>query len=329
MLDGNDVGLVVIALREWEPSVLELVTEVRATDADMPLIVVGPADGSIAVSAVDAGADEYVARPADLDQIMVSVRSTLRRKLRDRHDGGALKRLDGLMKERARDLWEAIRIMERTKLELRRSNAAWADRMLRAAAFKDDETPDHIERMSRYCALLAELVTDDSLYAETVRVASQLHDVGKIGIPDEILLKQGSFTAAERATMQTHAVIGYDILGDAGSEIADLAATIALTHHERWDGTGYPGGLAGAAIPLEGRIAAIADAFDALTTNRIYRRAASVTAAIEQMKAERARQFDPELLELFLEEIPAVLDILGRYPDARCDPRRSPVVSMG
>ena len=228
---------------------------------------------------------------------------------------GDLARVKALLKERTEVLWLAVTEMEATNQALRDADARWVERFMRAARFKDDETPAHIERMSRYCELLAGLWVPDQQWATSVRLASRLHDIGKVAIPDSILLKVGALTEVERITMRTHVEAGRDILRDGHSGIARLAASIASTHHERWDGTGYPSRLSGEAIPLEGRIAAIADAFDALTTNRIYRRAFSLPEAIRMMKKESGAQFDPALLELFLDHMDEALDIQQRYPD--------------
>ncbi len=235
----------------------------------------------------------------------------------------AHERLEGLVKERTEALWEALGAMERTAHEFRTSDAQWAERMLRAARFKDDETAAHIQRMSHYCGLLASYVVDDVDRAEAIRVASQLHDIGKIAIPDDILLKVGPLSDYEKLTMQRHTVIGRDILGDESSEMARLASTIVIAHHEYWDGGGYPYGVAGEAIPIEARIAAIADAFDALTTNRIYRRAFSLPDGIRKMKKASEAQFDPVLLDLFLDHMDQVLDIQQRYPDNEAAVERS------
>ena len=228
-----------------------------------------------------------------------------------------LAQAEALVKERTEVLWLALSEMEATTQALREVDARWVQRFLRAARFKDDETPAHIERMSRYCELLAGIRVSDQQWAASVRFASQLHDIGKVAIPDAILLKMGPLTEDEKAAMRTHAEIGRDILRDERSGVARLASTIAFTHHERWDGRGYPSGLTGEAIPLEGRIAAIADAFDALTTNRIYRKAFTLPEAVEKMKRESGRQFDPSLLESFLGAMPAVMDIHERHPDEK------------
>src|SRR3712207_1054394 len=159
-------------------------------------------------------------------------------------------------------------------------------RLSLAAEYRDDETARHIHRMSQYCGLLAERAGLGQERADLIRIASIMHDVGKIGIPDSILMKPGKLTAEERRKMCGHAEIGHQILAGSDSELLQIAATIALTHHERIDGKGYPQRLRGDAIPLEGRIAAIADVLDALTTDRVYRKAFPWPRALNMMREE-------------------------------------------
>jgi PAS domain S-box-containing protein len=183
---------------------------------------------------------------------------------------------------------------------LRRSHEETIRRLSRAAEFRDDDTGTHIERVSRYCALIAERLGLDQELAHQLRIASPMHDVGKIGVADAILRKPGPLDSVERAAMQRHAEIGHSILAGSGAELLERAATIALTHHERYDGAGYPRGLSAEQIPLDGRIVAVADVFDALTTDRVYRRAYSHEQALAIMRLERGRHFDPWVLDAFL-----------------------------
>jgi PAS domain S-box-containing protein len=171
--------------------------------------------------------------------------------------------------------------------------------MVRAIERRDMVTGSHIMRMSDFCLLLAEELRFDPLEQQQIALASRLHDIGKIAVPDGILLKAGRLTHEERKVMERHCVVGHDILAVSDSSTLKLAATIALTHHERFDGYGYPQGLAGQEIPQAGRIAAIADAFDALTSDRPYRAALDPDDARSIMLEERATHFDPALLDVF------------------------------
>ncbi len=199
--------------------------------------------------------------------------------------------------------------------ELRLTQDAVVERLSIAAEFRDDETARHVQRMSRYTSLLARRAGASPDRAEQVRVASVMHDVGKIGIPDSILLKPGKLTPEERRIMEQHSEIGYRILSGSRSELLTLAAQIAWTHHERVDGNGYPRRLAGEDIPLEGRMAAIADVFDALTSNKVYKKASPLPQAVDIMCEGRGSHFDAELLDLFLDAIDEVVRIKERYAD--------------
>jgi putative two-component system response regulator len=197
-------------------------------------------------------------------------------------------------------------------------------RLTRAAEFRDEETANHTERVSAYSGLLARLSGLDGRRSELIAAASAMHDIGKLGIPDSILRKAGPLTATERIHMQRHAEYGHRILAGESDPLLDLAATIALTHHERWDGAGYPYGISGPDIPLAGRIVAIGDVFDALTSDRVYRPAMTVQEALGEMRAGRGTHFDPELLDLFVSALPQVLEIRRRHPD-RVSERPAPV----
>jgi hypothetical protein len=196
-----------------------------------------------------------------------------------------------------------------TELEIAQSETV--RRLSMAVEFRDEDTGAHIERIGRFATLLAERIGLDGELCERLGYAAPLHDVGKVAIPDAILLKPGPLTAQERAIVETHAEEGHRLLRGSSSSILDMAATIALSHHEKWDGSGYPRGLAGEQIPIEGRIVAVADVFDALTSDRVYRTAYSVEQAVGLMREQRGRHFDPALLDTFLD----VLSSSG--PDAR------------
>ncbi len=191
-----------------------------------------------------------------------------------------------------------------------------------AVEFRDEDTGAHIERIGRFSTLLAEQVGMESEFSARLSHAAPLHDVGKVAIPDAILLKPGPLTPEERAIVETHAEEGHRLLQGSSSSILDMAATIALSHHEKWDGSGYPRGVVGEAIPIEGRIVAIADVFDALTSDRVYRQAFAVEEAVQIMREQRGRHFDPVLLDAFLE----VLGSSG--PDAREQVRADPLALM-
>jgi putative two-component system response regulator len=169
--------------------------------------------------------------------------------------------------------------------------------------------------VSAFSALLAERAGLVPLLRRQLPLAAALHDVGKIGVPDAILQKPGPLTPEERAVMERHTVMGHKLLEDSDSAVLVLGAVIALTHHEKWDGTGYPEGLVEEAIPIEGRVVAVADVFDALTNDRVYRPAFSVDEAVAMMARGRAKHFDPNLLDLFLESMDVVMELRERHKD--------------
>ncbi|HTC19270.1 MAG TPA: HD domain-containing phosphohydrolase [bacterium] len=182
-----------------------------------------------------------------------------------------------------------------------------------AAEYKDDDTAVHIHRMSRYSAILAEGLGLSFAEVESIRYASPMHDIGKLGVPDSILMKPGKLTPAEFKEMQNHTVFGAKILENAKAELLKVSETIALTHHEKWDGSGYPRGMKGEAIPLSGRIVALADVFDALTTKRCYKPAFSLEESMKIIKEGTGRHFDPQVVLAFNNSIEKILAVKAQF----------------
>jgi HD-GYP domain-containing protein (c-di-GMP phosphodiesterase class II) len=200
--------------------------------------------------------------------------------------------------DRSHELWQALSELEVAQAETVR-------RLSMAVELRDEDTGAHIERIGRLSALLAEQIGMEPAFCSRLSHAAPLHDVGKVAIPDAILLKPGPLMPEERAIVETHAEEGHRLLRRSSSSILELAASVALSHHEKWDGTGYPRGLAREEIPIEGRIVAVTDVFDALTSDRVYRKAYPMDRAIALMREQRGRHFDPELLDAFMEVIGA------------------------
>jgi len=199
--------------------------------------------------------------------------------------------------------------------ELRETRLKIVQRLGRAAEYKDNETGMHVIRMSHFSHLLALSAGCDPLWAEDLLNAAPMHDVGKIGIPDAILQKPGKLTGEEWAVMRRHPEIGAEIIGHDSSRVLCLARSVALHHHEKWDGSGYPHGLAGEAIPLEARIVALADVFDALTSERPYKKAWAAQDAMALIESEAGKHFDPALVALFVPLYDQLLDIRQRWAD--------------
>jgi HD domain/B12 binding domain len=252
------------------------------------------------VAAVGAVADGNHVLVAACVVVLACVATVLGWQIGERRRGALEQEIDSRSSE-----------LERALSELEIAQAETVQRLSMAVEFRDEDTGAHIERIGRFSTLLADAVGMGSDFCRTISHAAPLHDVGKVAIPDAILLKPDKLTAEERAIVETHAEEGHRLLRGSSSSILDLAATIALSHHEKWDGSGYPRGVAGEAIPIEGRIVAVADVFDALTSDRVYRKAFTVEEAVEIMLEQRGRHFDPVLLDAFME-------VLGRSgPDAR------------
>lgn len=292
---------------------------VRSVVVDYPdtatVMCTGLDDAELARTAIEIGAYGYIVKPFEPNEILIAVMNALRRRDLELENKNHREHLEEMVKARTSDLWTAISDLERAQKEVRLSREETIHRLSVAAEFKDSETAAHIRRMSLYCALLTERLGEDAGRSEEIRLASQMHDVGKIGIPDQILLKPGALTADEMKIMKEHASIGYRILSNSTSELLNLAALIALTHHERMDGTGYPRGLVEDEIPFEGRVAAVADVFDALTTNRIYRKAFELGEALEIMREGKGDHFDPKILDVFFDSMDRVLGIKETHSD--------------
>lgn len=209
----------------------------------------------------------------------------------------------------ADDLNKTILELKASHREIQEAYIDTIHRLALAAEYKDEDTGNHIVRMSRYCALIAEKLGLPAGEVQNIRYAAPMHDVGKIGIPDNILLKPGKLTEEEFEIIKTHSTIGAKILANSKAEILKVAERIALSHHEKWNGKGYPQGLSGDNIPLAGRIVGLADVFDAITSKRPYKDSYPVEMAIDIIKEERGAHFDPDVVDVFLENIDEVLKI--------------------
>lgn len=180
-------------------------------------------------------------------------------------------------------------------------------RLSLAADMRDDDTGVHITRIGHLAEALALALGESKVFARELRLAAPMHDIGKIGVPDLVLKKPGSYTADERQVMNQHPIIGAQILGRSRIRLFQLAAEVAMTHHERWDGNGYPLGLAGEAIPLSGRIVAVVDFFDALTMDRCYRKAFNDEVALQMLAEQRGLAFDPRVVDCMLAHAPLLI----------------------
>lgn len=272
-------------------------------------------DPTVADVAIESGAYGYLTKPFGFNELLINIKNALRRRNLEIAHRKQHALLEQAVEERTRELQLRIEDLRVKDLELTQSREETIERLAKAAEFRDNETAEHVQRMSQYCGVLARRLGFSPERCESIRVASLLHDVGKIGIPDRILFKPGKLTDEEFAIIRSHCDIGYRILSDSKSQLLILGAEIALTHHERIDGKGYPRGLKGEDIPIEGRIAAIADVFDALSSKRVYKDAFSFEKSQTIMREGSGTQFDRELLDLFLDDLSDLEAIKQRYAD--------------
>jgi putative two-component system response regulator len=235
--------------------------------------------------ALTIGARDFLTKPLDRIELLLRVRNLLQ-----------VKALQDRLREQNSELEH--KVAERTR-DLDQARMEVLQRLALAAEYRDDDTQEHAWRIGRSCALMALTLGLPDDEVELIERAAPLHDIGKIGISDVILLKRGTLTDEEFEVVKTHARIGAEILAGSGSPLLQLAERIALAHHERWDGRGYPCGLAREEIPLAARIVAVADVFDALTHERPYKRAWPVARAVEEILSQAGRQFDPGVVEAF------------------------------
>lgn len=291
-LDTQPFDLVVSDLRMPGKSGLDLLKEIRRQYPHTAfMMVTGESDVRVGIQAMKLGAIDYVVKPFQLDAVVASVRRALdiRRMQLELED--YRRNLERMVEQRTKQLETARNRIELTYDETLEALGAALD-------LRDTETAGHSMRVTRYCLAIAQTLGCSGDQLKQIARGAYLHDIGKIGVPDAILLKPAKLTPEEAAAMQAHARIGYDLV----SRVAFLApaAEIVLTHQERYDGTGYPQGLIGLEIPLGARVFTVADTLDAMTSDRPYRRALPYAAAREEIIRESGRQFDPEVVRAFL-----------------------------
>ena len=313
---------------------LDLMMSVASDHPDVATVLVsGMDDPKVANTALDMGAYGYIIKPFEPNEIVVSVASALRRRQAEMENRQHRARLEQMVRDRTQEMIGYISRLEQAERDMKTLQRETIQRLSLAAEFRDDDTPRHVQRVSRYCALIAERLGEEPDRCELLGTAGAMHDVGKIGIPDTILNKPAPLDDEEWEIVKRHCEIGHRLLSGTTSEVLNTAATIALTHHERIDGTGYPQGLKGEDIPLEGRIAAVADVFDALTSHRVYSKAITFNAAVGYLRENKGSHFDPVVVDVFLAASGLVLGIKERFADPpgpepdtsfQEDPRRIP-----
>jgi len=302
---SESVDLVLVDYRMPDLDGIEFVKRLRSFPgyAHVPVVMVTVYDDrGVRYSALDAGVTDFLTKPLDTRECLARCRNllTLRRQQLALEDRGRL--LEGLVDEATRE------VREREKETLLR--------LAKAGEFRDEETGNHVLRMAHYSRVIAQALGMSADDVETIELAAPLHDLGKIGLPDHILLKSGRLTPEETLVMQRHPIIGYEILKDSASKYVRMGALIALGHHEKYDGSGYPYGLVRDHIPQAARIVAVADVYDALTTKRPYKQAWDSDAAFQYLLDHRRDHFDPRIVEAFVSVREDVARIQNELQDA-------------
>ncbi len=283
----------------------QVISALKALNDDLlpPIIVLTALQRHEALlQALEAGARDYLTKPFERQELLMRVNNLLEAHLAHR-----------MMHNQKQVLEEVI---SETSAELLKTKREIVRRLGMAAEYKDEETGNHILRMSHVSAYICKAIGLSDGECDLMLNASPMHDIGKIGIPDAVLLKPGKLTADEWEIMKTHTTIGEKMLSGDDSTLLKKAKEIAYTHHEKWDGSGYPNGLKAQEIPLFGRIVAIADVFDALSSERPYKKAWSVDDSANYIKENAGIHFDPRLVETFLKELPEIIKISNQFRDS-------------
>lgn len=272
--------------------------------ADVPIVVITVVeDRKVRQQALESGATDFLTRPIDPHEFQARCRNLL-----------ALRRSQKSLEERAQ--WLETQVAQATR-DIHAREKETLIKLAKAGEYRDEHTGNHVYRMARYSRLIAEEVGLSGLECEEIELTAPMHDLGKIGIPDGILLKTGPLSPEEWQIMKKHPIIGHDILSESPSRYLRMGAVIALNHHERFDGAGYPRQIAGRYIPLPARIVAVADVFDALTSARPYKAPWSFEAALDYIHEQNGSHFDPDCVQAFLRRIDAVRQIMCNYSDSR------------
>lgn len=303
-LDSNHPDLIVTDYRMPDMNGIDFITTIRAREGcqDIPIMMITVADEkSVRYNALEAGATAFLTRPIDHIECRTSCRNLL--KLSEQHS---------IIQKRAQ--WLAEQVEMATEQIIAREQETLLC-LAKAGEYRDEETGNHVIRMAKYSRQIAEELGMTEEECDLLEYAAPMHDIGKIGIPDGILLKPGKLNSEEWEIMQQHAEIGHDILVDSESRYMQMGAVIALTHHEKFDGSGYPKGLEGAAIPLVGRVVAVADVYDALVSARPYKMAWPVEEALDYLKQQSGKHFDPECVNAFLKRFDKIKNIELKYAD--------------
>ncbi len=287
-----------------------------AKTADVPILMLtANADRDFKLKALEFGVDDYVTKPFDLAEVKLRVRNLANVRKAQRILAGYADELESRVAERTAALQRAVGELTQTHDDLLGARAEAIHVLGVACEYRDDDTAVHIKRMALYTRIIAENLGLDNGYVQLLESAAPMHDIGKIGVPDSILLKPGKLTPEEFRIMQQHPGIGARILSTAKSPMLREAYDIALYHHEKWDGTGYPKGIAGEEIPVSARIVALSDVFDALTQKRCYKPAFSIEKSMGIIEEGIGKHFDPVVVDAFKKGMDRAIEICEKYRD--------------
>jgi len=279
------------------------------------VIVTGLEDTKSRIEALKLGADDFLTKPPHMAELIARVRSLIKVKAYHDHLLNYQKQLKDTVEQRTQELKKTLTELAQTNERLKRSSLSTIHCLSRAAEYKDEDTAAHIRRIGEYTRIIGREIGMSGYEQEMLIYATPMHDIGKIGIPDRILLKPGKLDPEEWVIMQQHTIFGCKILTVEADGFLELARSIALTHHERWDGSGYPQGLAGEKIPVAGRITAVADVFDALSSNRPYKKALPLEESASIVFGERGAHFDPRMVDAFVAVQEEIFTIRQNYKD--------------
>ena len=295
--NNTEYDLVIVDYMMPEMNGLEFIQEFRKINVETPIIMLTAVgdDMQLQIKALEYGANDFLSKPINAPAFKARIINSLN-----------LRKCQLLLKNKALLLQEEV---DKAIFRLKESEHETLQILGKTAEYKDPETNAHTQRVAHYCKLLAKAFGLDEKLQDIIFYASPFHDIGKIGIPDRILLKPAKLDVDEYEIMKKHSQIGYEILKGSKSKYLKAGGVIAYNHHEKYDGTGYPNGLKGENIPIFGRITAIADVFDALTSNRPYKKAWSVDEAFNLLLEEKYKHFDPVLVDLFIENKEDVMNI--------------------
>ena len=301
---NNRVDIILTDYKLPEFDGIELVKQLRALPhcVDVPIVVITVVDDrKVRYDALEAGATDFLIKPLDEHETRARCANLLE-----------LRRHKIVLSDQARMLQYQV---DKSVSEIHERELETLAKLAKAGEFRDKTTGNHLQRMARFSGLIGHNLGLGSDMVHVLEVSAPMHDIGKIGIPDSILIKEGPLTAAEITIMQTHPRIGYDILKGSPSKYLSMGAIIALGHHEKFDGTGYPNGLHGEDIPIVARVVAVADVFDALVSERPYKHAWEMEQGISHLKGQRGKHFDPTCIDAFLADITKVEAIHREFAD--------------